>query len=101
MKRAFASGFHRADQDALLGAYVQPYFDILLPIWASNPLEEAILFARGMYPVMVVTQDVVDRTDAWLAHDLPGPMRRSLLESQDELKRALRARAFDQLLPMA
>jgi hypothetical protein len=54
-----------------------------------------------MYPAMVVTQDVVDLTDAWLARDLPGPIKRSLLESQDEIRRSLRARAFNQLLPKA
>ncbi|HEV2034631.1 MAG TPA: aminopeptidase N [Candidatus Dormibacteraeota bacterium] len=101
MKRAFASGFHRADQEALLSAYVQPYFDNLLRIWASHQIEEALLFVSGMYPAMVVTEDVVDLTDTWLARDLPGPVRRSLLESQDELKRSLRARAFDQALPKA
>ena len=101
MKRAFVSGFHRADQEALLSAFVQPYFDNLLPIWASQEIEEALLFVSGMYPAMVVTQDVVDLTDTWLARDVPGPIRRSLLESQDELKRSLRARAFDQALPKA
>jgi aminopeptidase N len=99
MKRAFASGFHRADQEALLGAYVQPYFDRLLPIWTSHEIEEALLFTTAMYPAMVVTQDVVDVTDTWLERDLPGPIKRSLLESQDEIKRSLRAREFDQALP--
>jgi aminopeptidase N len=95
MRRAIARGFHRADQEALLSAYVQPYFDSLLPIWSSQVIEEALEFVESMYPKMVVTQDVVDVTDIWLARDLPGPIRRSLLESQDEIKRALRARAFD------
>ncbi len=95
MRRAIARGFHRADQEALLSAYVQPYFDSLLPIWSSQVIEEALGFVETMYPKMVVTQALVDLTDTWLARDLPGPIRRSLLESQDEIKRALRARAFD------
>jgi hypothetical protein len=49
-----------------------------------------------MYPMTIITPEVVTLTDRWLEGDLPGPMRRSLLESQDDTKRALRARAFDQ-----
>jgi aminopeptidase N len=97
MKRAIASGFHRADQEQLLGAYVQPYFDNLLPIWESWVIEEALGFVGSMYPHTVITQAVVDHTDAWLARagDVPGPLRRSLLESQDDVKRALKAREFN------
>jgi hypothetical protein len=50
-----------------------------------------------MYPHTVITKAVVDRTDGWLAKGkvVPGPIERSLLESQDDLKRALRARTFN------
>ena len=48
-----------------------------------------------MYPRAVITQGAVDATDAALATDLPGPLRRTLLESQDGIKRALRAQEFD------
>jgi aminopeptidase N len=96
MKRAIASGFHRADQEDLLSAYVQPYFDNVLLIWNEWVVEEALGFIGSMYPHMVVTQQVVDLTDRWLARDeVPGPIRRSILESEDDLKRALRARAFN------
>jgi aminopeptidase N len=95
MKRAIARGFHRFDQEQLLSAFVQPYFDSVLPIWDGKEVEEAIQFVQSMYPHMVVTQAVVDLTSAFLDRDLPGPVRRSLLESQDGLKRALRARAFN------
>jgi aminopeptidase N len=110
MRRAIGAGFHRADQEALLSAFVRRYFDSLLPIWNSHPIEEALDIVAATYPRMIVTQEVVDLGDAWLARDLPGPIRRSLLEAQDGTKRALRARAFDgsrlprdadQLLPKA
>jgi aminopeptidase N len=96
MKRAIASGFHRADHEQLLSAYVRPYFDTVLPIWEAKVIEEALQVVKSMYPHMVVTQDIVERTDAYIAQELPGPVRRSLLESQDDLKRALRARAFNE-----
>jgi len=94
-KRAIADGFHRPDQESLLAEYVQPYFDTLLPFWESHDIDEALMFVRWMYPTTIVTPEVVALTDRWLARDLPGPMRRSLLESQDETKRALRTREFD------
>jgi aminopeptidase N len=95
MRRAIASGFHRAEQEDLLSAYVQPYLDSLLPVWENWVIEEALEFIELMYPRTVVTQKVVDLTDACLAREVPGPVRRSLLESQDDLKRALKGRAFN------
>jgi aminopeptidase N len=96
MKRAIASGFHRVDQEQLLSACVQAYFDSLLPIWESWVIEEALGFVGSMYPHTIVTSSVVELTDTWLAGaEVPGPIRRSLLESQDDLKRALRARTFN------
>jgi aminopeptidase N len=95
MNRAIAAGFHRIDQEELLSAYVQPYFDNLLQIWEAKVIEEALLFTRSMYPAMFVKQEVINLTDDLLGRDLPGPVRRSLLESQDELRRALVARAFN------
>jgi aminopeptidase N len=95
MKRAIAEGFHQVDQHELLSAFVKPFFDSLLPIWESHDSEEAISIVGWMYPRAVITQEVVDATDAALAKNLPAPLRRSLLESQDAIKRALRAQAFD------
>ena len=94
-KRAIADGFHRPDQESLLAKYVQPYFETLLPFWESHDIDEALMFVRWMYPMTIITPQVVTLTDQWLARDLPGPMKRSLLESQDETKRALQTRAFD------
>jgi aminopeptidase N len=99
MKRAISGGFHREDQQDLLSAFVQPFFVRLLPLWESLNAEEAILIARLMYPHAVITQQVVDATDVALATDLPPPLHRTLLESQDGTRRALRAQAFDGALP--
>jgi aminopeptidase N len=95
MKGAIAAGFHRVDQMDLLKAFVTPYFESLEPIWARYDSEAAIRIVGWMYPKVVFTQEVIDATDAALARELPGPVRRSLLESQDAIKRALRAQAFD------
>ena len=95
MKRAIASGFHRSDQEELLGAYVQPYFNKVMPIWEGFVIEEALGFIGSMYPQTVITEDVVDETDKFLGQEVPGPIKRSLQESQDDTKRALKARAFN------
>ena len=94
-KKAIAEGFHRPDQEALLAEYVQPYFDTLRPFWKSHDIDESLVFVKLYYPVTIVTPDVVTRVDRFLERDLPGPMRRSLLESQDGTKRALRTRELD------
>ena len=95
MKRAIASGFHRGDQEELLGPYVQPYFEQVMPTWEDFVIEEALGFIGSMYPQTVITQDVVDKTDKFLAKKVAGPIKRSLLESQDDIKRALKARKFN------
>lgn len=94
-KRAIAFGFHRPDQESLLEGYVQPYFGTLLPFWESHDIDEALMFVRSMYPVTIITPEVVAMVDQYLQRNLPGPMRRALLESQDLTKRALRTRALD------
>jgi aminopeptidase N len=95
MKRAIAAGFHREDQMDLLKAFVKPYFDSLDEIWARYDSEAGIRIIDWMYPRVVFTRDVVNATDQALKRDLPGPVRRALLENQDAIKRALRAQAFD------
>jgi aminopeptidase N len=94
-KKAIAIGFHRPDQEWLLEAYVQPYFGTLLPFWESHDIDEALMFVKSMYPVTIVTPELVSFVDQHLERNLPSPMRRALLEAQDGTRRALRARAFD------
>jgi len=96
-KRAIAAGFHRPDQESLLEGYVQPYFGTLLPFWESHEIDEALMFVRSMYPLTIITPEVVELVDQYLQRDIPGPMRRALLEAQDGTRRALRARALDEI----
>jgi hypothetical protein len=83
----------------LLSGYLQPYFGTLLPFWESHDIDEALMFVRSMYPVTIVTPEVVQLVDQYLERDLPGPMRRALLEAQDGTRRGLRARALDASRP--
>jgi aminopeptidase N len=95
MKRAFAAGFQRADQEELLEPFVRRYFDELLDVWETHSIDEGLMFVRSMYPATIVTQEVVDLVDGMLKRDLPGPVRRALLEAQDGTLRELRTREAD------
>jgi aminopeptidase N len=96
LQRAIMRGFQQADQRNLLVPYVRPYFDALDPVWKARDIEVALAFARGMYPSIVIGQDVIRMTDEYLRdQSRPGPLRRILLEGQDQMQRAIRARAAD------
>jgi aminopeptidase N len=95
--RALERGFMRSDQDQLLEPYVERYFEVLRRIWQDREPEVALSFAGGMYPTVLVSEALVERTDRELAASaLAPPLRRRLLEQRDQVERALRARAADQ-----
>ena len=95
LARALMGGFQQSDQEELLTPYVDRYFEALPDVWERYDLPLASSFGRGMYPAMVVREDVLERTDDMLGRDLPGPMRRLLLEGRDDLRRTLEARRAD------
>ncbi|MDQ3897536.1 MAG: ERAP1-like C-terminal domain-containing protein, partial [Actinomycetota bacterium] len=94
--RSIAGGFHQVGQDELLEPYVAPYFANLRDVWEQRTRDEAISLVRGLFPGTLIGSRVLDATDRALADDeLPGPLRRILLESKDGMERAVRARAAD------
>jgi aminopeptidase N len=95
MRRSYAKGFHRYDQEGLLSPYIRPYFESIMPVWESQDLDEALEFMEAMYPHLIMTQEVVDLAASWIRRDIPGPVRRVLLENQDATKRVMRARTYD------
>jgi aminopeptidase N len=49
-----------------------------------------------MFPSVVVGDQTIKVTDQYLAREnVPGPVRRVLLEAKDSMQRAMRARAVD------
>ena len=49
-----------------------------------------------MYPLLTIDESVIDATDRYLAQpDVPGPVRRLMLEGKDGILRAMRAREAD------
>jgi aminopeptidase N len=91
------SGFLRVNDRSLLEPFVEPYFAALHDIWASRTPHTAIRIAVGLYPSLLATPRLVERTDRFLASlgaDHAG-LRRITLENREGVTRALRAQARD------
>ena len=94
--RAVVGGFAQHHQEDLLEPYVEPYLAALDGWWAERRPEVALSLGRGLFPSTVVRAGTVAAVTRTLADDeLPGPVRRILLEGRDGLERALRARDAD------
>ncbi len=94
--RSMMRGFHRFDQRRVLEAYVARYFQALATVWKERDIEIGLVFARMMFPSVVVDDKTIKVTDQYLAREnVPGPVRRVLLEAKDSMQRAMRARAVD------
>jgi aminopeptidase N len=95
--RALIGGFIRFDQAELIEPYRKPYFDSIEPMWESRPVEVAVTFVDGMYPLPLMSQELIGETREYLeAHvDAAPPIHRYLIENRDDAARALKARAVD------
>src|SRR3989454_398258 len=94
--RSMIRGFHRFDQRRVLEAYAARYFQALANVWKERDIEIGLAFARMMFPTVVVGDATVEATDGYLAgENIPGPVRRVLLEAKDNMERAMRGRAAD------
>ena len=96
MAGAIMRGFQQPGQDSLLHPYAERYIEALDAVWEERDLEFALDFGEQMFPRWVVSEETVDLVDRALGRsDLPGPLRRLLLEGKDRLLRAIRARRVD------
>lgn len=98
---ATIAGFNTAPA-ALLGGFVDRYFECLEDVWAGRSIEIASRIVRGLYPAgqdldggTPDTHAVVVRTDEWLAGhpEAPRALRRIILEQRSHLHRSLTAQA--------
>ncbi|MFJ7268070.1 aminopeptidase N [Streptomyces sp. NPDC099050] len=94
---ATIAGMQQSSQRGLLAPYAGPYFTVIERIWADRSIQIGMDVVRGLYPSLQDSQETLDATDAWLsAHESAAPaLRRLVLESRDDLARALRAQACD------
>ena len=95
--RSAAVGFtHPASVD-LLNDFVQPYFDMLLPIWDSRSYQIAQYLIVGLFPAPLASIALRDSTRAWLAAntDAPPALRRLVGENLAGVERALSVQERD------
>jgi aminopeptidase N len=97
---------------ALLGEFIDRYFECLAPVWSGRSIEIASRIVRGLYPAAQDldgsggtprTHAVIVRTDNWLAEhaDAPRALRRIIIEQRSHLLRALTAQAAGATSPSA
>ena len=93
---AVVAGFAHPEQLHLLRDWVEPYFEVVGRVWENRTAEFAQNVAIGLYPSLLVSPEVVERTDAYLAsREVQPALARLLLEGRDGVARALRARERD------
>ncbi|MFE7171514.1 aminopeptidase N [Streptomyces sp. NPDC057616] len=96
VQEAVIGGFVQTDQRELLAPYAEKYFEVVKDVWDSRSHEIAQQIAIGLYPAVQVSQETLERTDAWLASAEPGAaLRRLVSESRSGVERALKAQAAD------
>ncbi|MFJ3881854.1 aminopeptidase N [Streptomyces sp. NPDC090077] len=94
---ATISGMQQSSQRELLAGYTERYFEVIERVWAQRSIQIGIDVVKGLYPMLQDAGATVDATDAWLAArpDAAPALRRLVLESRDDLARALRGQACD------
>jgi aminopeptidase N len=96
VQEAVIGGFVQIDQRELLAPYADKYFEVVKGIWESRSHEIAQQVAVGLYPALQVSQEILDKTDAWLSSAEPNAaLRRLVSESRAGVERALKAQAAD------
>ncbi|MGW7430263.1 aminopeptidase N [Streptomyces sp. NPDC054861] len=96
---ATIAGFVQPSQRELIAPYAEKYFAAIERLWADRSIQIGMDVVRGLFPGLRDSEETLAATDAWLdAHASAAPaLRRLVLESRDDLARALRAQACDGL----
>ncbi|WP_033314217.1 aminopeptidase N [Streptomyces iakyrus] len=98
MVEATIAGFSQGSQRELIAPYAEKYFAAIERIWAERSIQIGMHVVQGLFPSLQQSKETLDATDAWLdAHKEAAPaLRRLVLESRDDLARALRGQACDE-----
>ncbi|MFJ7203046.1 aminopeptidase N [Streptomyces sp. NPDC098789] len=94
---ATISGMQQSSQRELLAPYAQRYFDAIERVWSERSIQIGMDVVRGLFPALQDTEATLALADAWLAEHADGApaLRRLVLESRDDLARALRGQRCD------
>lgn len=97
LAEATIAGMQQPSQRGLLAAHTGRYFEVLERVWAERSIQIGMDVVKGLYPSLQDSAETVGATDAWLAAhpSAPPALRRLVLESRDDLARALRAQGCD------
>ncbi|HEY8113502.1 MAG TPA: aminopeptidase N [Actinomycetes bacterium] len=95
IQTATAFGFVQPDQSDALEPFVERYFESIADFFARASATAQLVVTPLLYPRWRIEQSTLDRTDAFLAPDLPPALVRQVVEARDGVARALRARARD------
>ncbi|MEU0218876.1 ERAP1-like C-terminal domain-containing protein, partial [Streptomyces sp. NPDC006265] len=98
MVEATIAGFSQGSQRELIAPYADKYFAAIERVWAERSIQIGMHVVQGLFPSLQQSKKTLDATDAWLdAHKEAAPaLRRLVLESRDDLARALRGQACDE-----
>ncbi|MFD8154218.1 MULTISPECIES: aminopeptidase N [unclassified Streptomyces] len=98
MVEATIAGFAQDTQRELIAPYAQKYFAAIERVWDERSIQIAMHVVQGLFPSLQQSRATLDATDAWLdSHKEAAPaLRRLVLESRDDLARALRGQACDE-----
>jgi len=100
MARAAASGFWRRSQRMLLEPFVGPFFTGLPGVFDTWEAEAARAYFRNFFPDYLVDDATRERITALVADVGIGPMlRRLLVETDDDIRRALACRRLAASVP--
>ncbi|MET9467076.1 aminopeptidase N [Streptomyces sp. NPDC006544] len=94
---ATIAGMQQPSQRGLLAGFTEPYFAAIERLWADRSIQIGMDVVKGLYPSLQDDSATLDATDAWLAahESAPPALRRLVLESRDDLARALRGQHCD------
>ncbi|MEO7588764.1 MAG: aminopeptidase N [Arachnia sp.] len=94
--RNIAMGFWHLGQEDTTAGYAEKYLDVAGSIsrregiWAERGYATMATVLRWLFPDPLISHDLVERYDAWLAETGPSPqVQRSVTERLDEARRAL------------
>lgn len=91
--RAGMSSFFQREQLTLTQPYIEAYFNALPKLAETKEHHYVRAFARSLFPKSHVDHDVLKQSEALLRKNaLPYYVKRTLLEANDGLRRALRIR---------
>ncbi|MGV9193197.1 aminopeptidase N [Microbacterium sp. MC2] len=95
--RSAALGLVHPAGVAALEAFVEPYFDMLLPVWENRTYQIANYLITGLYPAALADTRLRDATRAWLSthSDAPPALRRLVAENLAGVERALSVQERD------